>query len=407
MVSASTGLDLVDARGVVSGKKVLVPTRIKLYCDTMALPQIDLSQNEKLIPVTLLTGFLGSGKTTILSRLIRQPGLENTAVVINEFGEVGLDHLLMDVREENIVTLESGCICCTMRGDVVDSLRDLWNKSENGEIPEFNRVLIETTGLADPAPILHTLMTEGTLMDRFRMDGVVTTVDCATGNASLDNHPESVKQLALADKIVLTKTDLVSHEERKKLEERIRGINVGALIRHAVKGELDPEELFHAGLFDPETKKIDVERWLHEEAYSHQDHHHSHGTCEIDHEHHDGCHTHHDVNRHDDHIRSFAIIREEPLSGMAMGLLLMFLESIQNASILRMKGIVNLKESPDKPLVIHGVQHIFHQPMLLDSWPDEDRRTRIVFITNNIERQSIEEMFDKLLTSSKNVPEGV
>lgn len=325
----------------------------------------------------MLTGFLGSGKTTLLDRLIRHRGMARTAVVINEFGEVGLDHLLVARSSENTVLLNSGCLCCTVRGDLVDTLRDLFLKRVRGQVPEFDRVVIETTGLADPAPVLHTLMTDPLIAARFRLDGVITTMDACNGDWQLDCQRESVKQVAVADRIVLTKTDLAEPELAARLRDRLRSLNPAAPVIEAVLGDVDPGRLFDAGLYDPATKSLDVRRWLKAEAYAGEHGHHHHG---------------HDVNRHDDHVRAFCMVLDEPVSWDAFAGWIDTLTTLRGPDILRIKGILRLKET-ELPVVIHGVQHVFHPPVRLEAWPDDDRRSRIVFITRDLDRDTIEAMF--------------
>ena len=324
-----------------------------------------------LVPVSLLTGFLGSGKTTVLNKLLSRPEFARTVVVINEFGEIGLDHELVESSTEDMVLLKSGCLCCTIRGDLVDTLRGLIARKLNGTIAPFDRVLIETTGLADPAPILHTLMSDLTLTSAYRLDGVITTVDAATGDATLDRQIESVKQAAVADRLLLTKTDLVSPTQSAALFERLCRLNPAAPITVVRHGEVDPARILNAGLYNPETKSLDVQRWLKAEAYAPARHDHG-----------------HDINRHNEHIKAVCLTVDEPIPASAFDTWLGLLLAMKGPDILRVKGIVNI-EGFDGPLIIHGVQHIFHPPLQMKTWPGNDRRTRIVFITRDLDESAL------------------
>ncbi|MET3709965.1 G3E family GTPase [Sphingomonas trueperi] len=334
-----------------------------------------------LIPVSVLTGFLGSGKTTLLNLLVRMPELRRALVIINEFGAVGLDHdLIARSNEDMVVEMMGGCLCCTIRGDLRATLRDApWRFAREGRC-WFDRVVIETTGLADPAPILHTLMTDPQLRTLYRLDGVITTVDAFNGMATLDSQEEAVRQAAVADRIVLTKIDLLSSDALREIEARLRAINPAAPIVPVLHGVVEAELLFDAGLYNPETKSLDVQRWLQAEAYD-TAHEHGRGHGHHDHDHHH--HHHHDVNRHDDRIRATCLTFDAPLRAEAFERWIDILTSLKGADILRVKGIVHLRDHP-RPVVVHGVQHLFHPPVELDDWPSEDRRTRLVFITRDI-----------------------
>ncbi len=339
------------------------------------------------IPVTLITGFLGAGKTTLLNSLLRDPALADTLVLINEFGEIGLDHLLVESIEGDQIVMTSGCLCCTIRGDLASTLEDLLRRLDNNRAKPFNRIVIETTGLADPAPVLHTLIYHPYLMLRFRLDGVVTLVDAVNGSAILDRHAEAVKQAAVADRLVITKTDLLPKpEDAELLRARLSALNPTAAQFDAAKGEATAKNLLNIGLYDPDRKTPDVRRWLNAEALlaKHDAH---------DHHHHGHAHAPHDVNRHDEKIRAFALRHAEPLPLGAVDMFLELLRTAHGAHLLRVKGIIALSDDPSRPLVIHGVQHMFHAPVRLAAWPDEDHTTRIVFILYDMEPSFVEALW--------------
>jgi G3E family GTPase len=337
------------------------------------------------IPLTLITGFLGAGKTTLLNRLLRDEALRDTAVIINEFGDIALDHLLVEKIDGDMMVLSSGCLCCNLRGDLVTALEKLLRNLDNNRA-SFTRVIVETTGLADPAPLLQTAMSHPYLVMRFRLDGVVTLIDAVNGDATLDNHAEAVKQAAVADRLVLTKTDLIDNPERKaaleRLIARLHKLNPAAPVLDAAAGQATISALLGCGLYDPARKIPDVGRWLQDEAIAaaHAHHHH-----------------HHDVNRHDDHIQAFTLSTDRAIPAAMLDLFLELLRSTHGPNLLRMKAIVNIEETPDRPMVLHGVQHVLHPASQLAAWPDDDRRTRMVFIVRDIEPRVIRELFDAFL----------
>jgi len=312
-------------------------------------------------PITVLTGFLGAGKTTVLNHLLRQPALARTAVLVNEFGEIGIDHLLVEKLDENTVLLNAGCLCCTVRGDLTRTLREMLARARRDEI---SRIMIETTGLAEPAPILATLMTDPVIASAYRLDGVVTVIDAVAGETNLRERPEAVRQIAVADRIVLTKTDLANPAS---LQRRIGNLNPGAPVIVARHGAVDPELILHCGLFNPGSKIPDVAGWLHAEAHAHH---------------------HHD---HDERVTSFCLTFDRPLHWQGVGMWLEMLIQTRGKDLLRIKGILNL-QGQDRPVAINAVQHVLHPPALLSAWPEGDPRTsRIVFITQDLPRAVIEE----------------
>lgn len=324
-----------------------------------------------ITPVTLLTGFLGSGKTTLLNRLLKHPSMQETAVLINEFGAVSIDHLLVREASENIMVMSNGCICCSVAGDLVQALRELYFKRANNEIPDFKRVVIETTGLADPAPIMHTLIEMPLVAARYSFSGIVTTVDAVHGEQQLNDHFESVKQAAVADRIVLTKTDSATRQQIDQLRTRLLALNPGADVYEAVAGEIAPEILFDTGLYQPARKTPDVQHWLRAEAYRPLP---LQGllSARIA------------PNRHDERIRAFVVTFSEPVAWQVLIDALELLTSFRGEHLLRIKGIVNVAGEP-LPRVIHAVQHTIYPAATLSAWPDNDRSTRLVFITRDLD----------------------
>ncbi len=327
----------------------------------------DRDKSAERMPVSVITGFLGSGKTTLLNRLLRHPGMADSAVIVNEFGEVGLDHLLMEAISGEVAVMANGCVCCTFRGDLADSLRGLLARRDAGEVPPFARILVETTGLADPAPIAQMLLNNPLVSHFARLDAIVTTVDAVNAPRQLAEHQEAVKQVALADRLLLTKTDLA---DDTVLRPRLAALNPAAPLIAVRHGDVAPDALFGAGLFDPDRKTPDVRRWLNEAAYHDHGHHHDH-----DHDHHAG-------------IEAFCLAFDAPLEWDSVSAWLSRLRQERGGDLLRVKGILAL-QGEDAPIAVHGVHHIFHPPVRLAAWPDADRRSRIVFITRGITRGDV------------------
>src|SRR5918996_2181867 len=322
------------------------------------------------IPVSIVTGFLGSGKTTLINRLLKRPDMNRVAVIVNEFGEQSIDHDLVQVSSEQMMLLNNGCLCCVLRGDLQETLRDLFIKRRTGEIIDFERVVIETTGLADPAPVMQTLMTDTMLQAQYRLDCVVTLVDAVNGSGQLDTMQEAVKQAALADRIVVTKSDLADESAVAALEGRLRELNPRAPMKRAVNGEIDLPFLINVGLTTARSRLEEVERWMGAEVHDEHGH----------------------VHRHDAAVTSFSLRYERPFTWSTFSQCMEVLTALRGPDLLRVKGLVNV-EGRHGPLVVQGVQHLFHPPIELADWPSDDRSTRLVFITRGIERASVENLF--------------
>jgi len=323
-----------------------------------------MADYRSLVPVNIITGFLGSGKTTLLQRLLASPKLANTAVLINEFGEVSLDHLLLDIVDQETVILESGCVCCTIRGDLAEAIRELHSKRERGLIPPFNRLAIETTGLADPAPIVSTLLAEPVIRNHFRLGNVIATIDAVNAALHLRKNEESVKQAAVADRLVLTKSDLVDAVSVEATRTALSRLNRTAPIIDVHDDGFDPDDLMASDVYDDEAKAAEVQRWLTPE-------------------HRDGHHHHDHASSHGDDLETFSLIIDQPIDWTAFGIWLTMLLHRHGEEVLRVKGILNVA-GQTTPVIIHGVQHVVHPPAHLDAWPDDDHRSRIVFILRGL-----------------------
>ncbi|MCE2990622.1 MAG: CobW family GTP-binding protein [Burkholderiales bacterium] len=361
-----------------------------------------------LTPVILLTGFLGSGKTTLLNRLLAAPGLADSAVLINEYGSVPIDHQLVRAGSERIEVLSNGCICCSVAGDLVRVLRDLYFKRANGEIPAFRRVIIETTGLADPAPVMHTLLEMPLVAARYVLSGVITTVDAQHGAAQLDQHPEAVKQAAVADRIVLTKTDLVDKDvdgaSVAALAARLSALNPGAVQTRAVHGVTDFASLLDTGLYRPDGKSADVHRWLNEAAYKVISSSNKAPTSLLAASSATPRTESLDVhNAHDARINSWVMRIGHPVDWDALESAIETLQGIAADRLLRIKGIVNVA-GREQPMAIHAVQHSLYPPVPLPAWPDDDHSTRIVFIVRDLSPEIVSKVMAGLMDDQEPNP---
>jgi G3E family GTPase len=328
------------------------------------------------IPVTLITGFLGSGKTTMISKLVRHPSMARVAVVINELGEIGIDHDIVTMSSENIALLANGCICCSVRTDLQETLRDLFARRRVGEVADFDRVIIETTGLADPAPLVQTLSSDTLIAAQFRLDGLVTLVDAVNGASQLVNHAEPAKQIALADRVFITKSDIAPAEALEQLNTAVQEINPGAGVSLVVNGEVDPAQLMGLGLVSAKAGPVTLS-FLGESLQG------------------EGSQGERRLVKpsalHDASIKTLSLRFEKPFTWTAFSAALELLATLRGPDLLRVKGIVNVEGAP---VVVQGVQHIFHPPVSLDRWPSADTGTRLVFITRRIEAQTIRNLLN-------------
>ncbi len=318
------------------------------------------------IPVNILTGFLGSGKTTVLRHVLRDPAFANTAVLINEFGEVGLDHLLVGALEEAPVLLASGCICCSIRGDLSRAMRDLHARRQRGDVPPFGRVIVETTGLADPTPILATLTADLVIRRHFRPGNIVATLDALHAERGLDQHPEVARQAAIADRLIITKTDLAPSDAVVRLRQKLHWLNPAAPVVEAVFGVVDPDILIGHDIHAAETRMMEARHWMQGDGAWPR-----------------GGHTDSGA------ITSFCLRLPGKLDWSAFGLWFSMLAHRHGDKLLRVKGILDVEDS-ETPVAIHAVQHVIHAPEHLPDWPDAERGSRIVFITQGLEQDAVE-----------------
>lgn len=355
------------------------------------------------IPVTLVTGFLGSGKTTMINAALSCPEMSRTMIVVNEFGEVGLDQKLFASSSDSVVVLDNGCLCCTVRSDLIGTLNSLFHSRKAGEIPFFDNVVIETSGLAEPGPVLQAFLSEPTLDGLYRVASILTLVDAVNWPGTSKEHDESVRQVALADQIRITKLDLIPGDTEMaatRLRMDLRRINPSAEITFVDWSPTTIAGLLTGPGFDAANSEADPRRWLNVEAYRAAEAHDP-VNCDYDHHDHD-----HDQDREHAHaqpshlsakgIETFLLTREAPLSREELEFLLDGISQNLGSGLLRVKGLVNVSEEPGRPAVIQGAQHLLHTMTWLDRWPDEDQRSRIVFITQGIPRANLKEVIDLL-----------
>jgi G3E family GTPase len=305
--------------------------------------------------------------------------MADTAVIVNEFGEIGLDHLLVEAGEEDVVLLDSGCLCCTIANSLGETLANLWFRRVRGELPAFKRVAIETTGLADPAPILHALMTDKFVIRHYVVDGIVATIDGVHGLGQLDTHREAIRQAAVADRLLVTKADIAARADLDTLADRLRALNPAALLSEVAHGVVAVEDVIDVGLFDPAAKPAEVQRWLRDAAYA--------GSA---------AHQHaHDVNRHDERIRAFCLYFDFPVTWAGYAAWTEALRQQPGARLLRIKGLMRLGDRA-RPYLVQAVQHVFGEPIRLVDWPDDDPRARLVFITSDLDPAVLEDSLELL-----------
>lgn len=341
-------------------------------------------QRPAAVPLQIITGFLGAGKTTLLNRLLKAPELSGAIVIVNEFGEVGLDHLMIEGADDGMILMASGCLCCTIRGDLVNTLEDLLRRRDNGRIAPFNRVVIETTGIADPAPILNVVLMHPYLSQRYEIDGVVTVVDAINGLSTIRVHEEALRQVAVADRIVVTKTDLAAGTRiPDELILELDRLNPGARRLDAAAGEADVASLVGLGLFDLAAKPAGVDAWLAIDSVMNGPHAHA-----------------HDPNRHGADIRAFSLVADQPVRSQTLDLFWSLLRTTHGPKLLRLKGMVCLAERPDQPVILHAAQQVMHPPVTLAAWPSDDRRSRLVLIVRGLDPSVVDKLWTAFLGQS-------
>jgi len=328
------------------------------------------------IPVSIITGFLGAGKTTLINHLVKQPGMEETAVIINEFGEIGLDNLLVETAIENTLVLENGCICCSIRGDLIDTISDLFAKAENNKIPQFSRILIETTGLADPEPIIKTIQNEVAVINRCKLNNVTTIVDGLQASPQIIQHEEAVVQIVQADMALVSKTDLATPAEIKKITVDIYAINPTIIVRGIEHGRIEPDFLFQAT-----TKQLSQQA----------EHPHSNETA------HESGHDH--EKRHGD-VATWSLVHDEPLGEERLRDWLRMIYTLRPFAMLRLKGFVRFKNT-EQPILIQAVGNTFSPPVWLENWPKGKPQTHLVLIFKELSPDIVKKSFHRHVLGQK------
>ena len=343
-------------------------------------------QAPRQVPVHVVTGFLGAGKTSLINRYMGTPFVSEAALIINEFGDVGIDHLLVEQSSDGIIELSDGCLCCTVRGELVDTLADLMDRVQTGRVRAFARVLVETTGLADPGPVIQAIIGHPVLAQSYQFAGLVTVVDAVNGMATLDNHTEARQQVRLADRLVITKAVLAKAEDLAKLRDRLISMNPQAEILDGDDTTLAAEAVFECGTFNLAERPQALDTWLGSEN-------------QHEHVHDENCDNHnhnhnHDHHKHSDGIISESLVIEEAITPQALMMFLDLLRSAHGPKLLRMKGIIKLTDNPERPVVIHAVQSVIAEPVRLKSWPEgADKSSRLVVITRDMPAGFIGELF--------------